>query len=84
MFAFSEELEISVKSKCELKGVECCNGALCDRRSSLSLWLIHHDQDIAKPNQEEQLQVAVLHSDWKSVKLVLLNLLSMNPKYKES
>ena len=56
MFAFSEELEISVKSKCELKGVECCNGALCDRRSSISLWLIHHDQDIAKPNQEEQLR----------------------------
>ena len=28
--------------------------------------------------------VAVLHFDWKSVKLVLLTLLSMNPKYKES
>ena len=27
---------------------------------------------------------AVLHSDWKSVRLVLLTLLSMNPKYKES
>jgi len=27
---------------------------------------------------------AVLHSDWKSVKLVLLTFLSMNPKYKES
>ena len=55
MFAFSEELEISVKSKCELKGVECCNGALCDRRSSLSLWLIHHDPDVSNPSQEEQL-----------------------------
>ena len=27
---------------------------------------------------------AVLHSDWKSVKLVLSTLLSMNPKYKGS
>ena len=42
--------------------------------------LSRRDDDTAS----DDVQDAVLHSDWKSVKQVLLTLLCLNSKYKES